>query len=81
VALGTVSVAVTWRRDDDFSLLSTEWHSAKSLSSARQKVAKKPLPMYSLPRLVCRVFSRLCRVLQTLSKEAISGSAHMGHLP
>jgi hypothetical protein len=38
VALGKVSVAVTWHRDGDFSLLSTKWHSTKSLPSARQKV-------------------------------------------
>jgi hypothetical protein len=39
--LGKGSVTVTWRRDDDFSLPSTKWHSAKSLPSARQKVLGK----------------------------------------
>ena len=35
------SIIVTWRRDNDFSLPSTRRHSAKSLSSARQKVLGK----------------------------------------
>jgi hypothetical protein len=34
-ALGTGSVAVTWRRDGGISLPSTEWHSTNSLPSAR----------------------------------------------
>jgi hypothetical protein len=41
MALGIVSVAVTWHRDGDFSLPSTKWHSTKTLSSARQKVLGK----------------------------------------
>jgi hypothetical protein len=39
--LGKGSVPVTWRRDGDFSLPSVKWHSANSLSSARQKVLGK----------------------------------------
>jgi hypothetical protein len=39
--LGKGSITVTWRRDGDFSLPSVRWHSAKSLSSARQKVLGK----------------------------------------
>jgi hypothetical protein len=35
------SVTITWRRDGDFSLPSTKWHSANSLPSARQKVLGK----------------------------------------
>jgi hypothetical protein len=31
----------TWHRDDDFSLPSTRWHSAKSLPSVQQKVLDK----------------------------------------
>jgi hypothetical protein len=34
-------VTITWRRDSDFSLPTTRWHSEKSLSSARQKVLGK----------------------------------------
>jgi hypothetical protein len=37
VALDKVSIAITWRHNGDFSFLSTKRHSAKSLSSARQK--------------------------------------------
>jgi hypothetical protein len=39
--LGKGSVTVTWHRDGDFSLPSTQWHSTNSLSSARQKVLGK----------------------------------------
>jgi hypothetical protein len=35
------AVTVTWRRDDDFSLSSTRWHSIKYLSSAQQKILGK----------------------------------------
>jgi hypothetical protein len=41
VALGKVFVAVTCRYNDDFSLPRARWHSAKVLSSARQKVLGK----------------------------------------
>jgi hypothetical protein len=37
--------------------------------------AKKALPMYCLPSLLCRVFLGLCRVLRALSKAPVSGSA------
>jgi hypothetical protein len=40
-ALDKGSVTVTWRHDGDFSLPSVKWHSANSLSSARQKVLGK----------------------------------------
>jgi hypothetical protein len=35
------SIAVTWHRDDDFSLQSNSWHSAKTLLSVQQKVLSK----------------------------------------
>jgi hypothetical protein len=41
VTLGKVFVTVTWHCDGDFSLPRTRWHSAKYLSSARQKVLGK----------------------------------------
>jgi hypothetical protein len=41
VTLGKVFVTVTWHRDSDFALPRTRWHSAKSLSSAQQKVLGK----------------------------------------
>jgi hypothetical protein len=45
VSLGTISVVVTWRRDDDFSL-----------SSARQKVLRKEVVTdVQFNKLLCRV--------------------------
>jgi hypothetical protein len=41
VALGKVSIVVTWRRDVDFSLSRASWHSAKFLPRAQQKVFGK----------------------------------------
>jgi hypothetical protein len=55
-ALGTGSVAVTWRRDCDFSLPSTRWHSANLCRVPDKKYsANKPLPMYSSSSFLCRV--------------------------
>jgi hypothetical protein len=39
--LGKDVVSITRRRDGGFSLPSTSWHSAKSLSSAQEKVLGK----------------------------------------
>jgi hypothetical protein len=39
--LGKDAVSITRRRDGGFSLLSTSWHSAKSLPSAQEKVLGK----------------------------------------
>jgi hypothetical protein len=39
--LGKASVTITCRRHDDFSLLSTRWHSIKTLSSVRNKALGK----------------------------------------
>jgi hypothetical protein len=44
-------------------------------ASDKKYSTKKPLPVYSLLRLLCRVFSKLCRVLQALSKATVSGNA------
>jgi hypothetical protein len=60
--LGTGSVVVTWCREGDFSLPSTE------------------CPIKSTRQSLHRVFFRLCRVLQTLGKVAISGSEGYGQL-
>jgi hypothetical protein len=46
VALGKVSITVTWRRNGDFSLPSTKWHSAKCLPDAQQKVVGKEAVAY-----------------------------------
>jgi hypothetical protein len=35
------TIIVTWRCVDDFSLLSSSWHSANNLASAQQKVLDK----------------------------------------
>jgi hypothetical protein len=74
--LGKGSVTVTWRHDDDFSLLSTRWHSTKLLLSVRQKVFDKETVVdvqfaesHTRQRLR-RVFSRLCRVYEALGKAA-----------
>jgi hypothetical protein len=45
-ALGTGSVTITWRRDDDFSLSSTLQYSVKV---DKKYSTKKSLPMYNLP--------------------------------
>jgi hypothetical protein len=39
--------------------------------------AKRPLPMYSSPSVLCRVFFGLCRVLQALGKAVDSGSVYV----
>jgi hypothetical protein len=77
------SVTVTWRRDGDFSLPSTKWHSTNSLSSARQKVLGKEAvadvqfaECYTR-QSVCKVFSRFCRVPKALGIGAVSGSEYI----
>jgi hypothetical protein len=37
--LGKGSVTVTWRRDDDFSLPSVKWHSARQKVLGKEAVA------------------------------------------
>jgi hypothetical protein len=82
-ALGKGSVTVTWRCDDDFSLPSAKWHSAKSLPSARQKVlgkdavadvqfAKRSLPSVTLGKAFaeCKIAFAVC--LRHTAKELIS---------
>jgi hypothetical protein len=56
VALGKVSITVAWCRDGDFALPSTIGP-RQSLCRVPDKKysAKNPLPMYSSPRLFCRV--------------------------
>jgi hypothetical protein len=85
VAVSKVSVAVIRRRDGDFSLLRVTWHSAKSLSSARQKSIRQKavvdvqfieiffVECHTRQRLR-RVFSKFYRVLQTRDKTVVSDS-------
>jgi hypothetical protein len=81
-ALGKGSVTVTWRCDGDFSLPSAKWHSAKFLSSARQKVLGKEvvadvqfaecsLPSVTLGKAFaeCRIAFAVC--LRHTAKELI----------
>jgi hypothetical protein len=71
---------VTWRRDDDISLRSTEWHSAKCpIKSTRQRNRYR-CTVHRAFFIVChtwqsirRVFFRLYRLLQTFGKEVVSG--------
>jgi hypothetical protein len=78
--LGKGSVTVTWRRDSDFSLPSTEWHSAKSLSSARQKVlgkevvadvqfVERSLPSVTLGKVFAECFLGFAECLRHSAKE------------
>jgi hypothetical protein len=82
--LGKGSVTVTWRRDGDFSLPSTKWHSANAecpTKSTRQRgrcrctVRRAFFAECYTRQSVCRVFSRICRVPKALGKGAVSGSA------
>jgi hypothetical protein len=81
VALGKVSVTVTvtWRHDGDFSLVRTKWHSAKYLSSARQKVlgkkAKADVQFIETVLATSPSVFQLCRVIQALDKAVVPGSA------
>jgi hypothetical protein len=78
--LGKGSVTVTWRRDDDFSLSSTKWHSAKSLPSARQKIlgkeavadvqfAERSLPSVTLDKVFAECFLGFAECLRHSAKE------------
>jgi hypothetical protein len=78
--LGKGSVTVTWRRDDDFSLPSTKWHSANSLPSARQKVlgkvvvadvqfAERSLPSVTLGKVFTECFLGFAECLRHSAKE------------
>jgi hypothetical protein len=78
--LGKGSVTVTWRRDDDFSLPSTKWHSAKSLPSVRQKVlgkeavadvqfAERSLPSVTLDKHFAECFLGFAECLRHSAKE------------
>jgi hypothetical protein len=78
--LGKGSVTVTWRRDGDFSLPSTKWHSAKSLPSARQKVlgkeavadvqfAERSLPSVTLGKVFAECFLGFAECLRHSAKE------------
>jgi hypothetical protein len=82
VALGKVSVTVTWRRDRDFSLPSAIRHSAKPLPSARQIVlgkeavadvqfAERSLPSVTLGKAFaeCKMAFAVC--LKHTAKELI----------
>jgi hypothetical protein len=78
--LGKGSVTVTWRRDGDFSLPSTKWHSTKSLPSARQKVlgkeavadvqfAERSLPSVTLGKVFAECFICFAECLRHSAKE------------
>jgi hypothetical protein len=78
--LGKGSVTVTWRHDSDFSLPSTKWHSANSLSSARQKVlgkeavidvqfAERSLPSITLGKVFAECFLGFAECLRHSAKE------------
>jgi hypothetical protein len=78
--LGKGSVTVTWRRDGDFSLPSTKWHSAKSLPSARQKVlgkeavadvqfTERSLPSVTLGKVFAECFICFAECLRHSAKE------------
>jgi hypothetical protein len=86
--LGKGSITVTWRRDVDFSLPSTRWHSAKPLPSpsVRQKVlgneavadvqfTETYLPKVTLGKEFVEYFIR------ALNKAAVSGSVHCKEYP
>jgi hypothetical protein len=83
---GKGSVAVTNHRDNNFSLPSTLRHltnifaecpikSTRQRSLCRCTVRRAFFAECNTRQSLRRVFSRLCRVLQTLSKEADSDSA------
>jgi hypothetical protein len=74
--LGKGSVTVTWRRDGDFSLPSTKWHSA----NARQKVlgkeavadvqfAERSLPSVTLGKVFAECFLGFAECLRHSTKE------------
>jgi hypothetical protein len=78
--LGKGSITVTWRRDGDFSLPSTKWHSTKSLPSARQKVlgkeaiadvqfAERSLPSVTLDKVFAECFICFAECLRHSTKE------------
>jgi hypothetical protein len=85
--LGKDVVSVTRRRNGCFSLSSALWHSAKLFAECpRKSTRQRRLCQCTLCRALfaecdtrqrlCRVFLRLCRVLQSLGKAVDSGSAH-----
>jgi hypothetical protein len=84
--LDKVSIDVTCCRHSDFSLPSTRWHSTKTLlSDQHNALDKKAIHQVLFTEChtrerVCRVFSRLCRVLAALGKEPDSGSACVSHM-
>jgi hypothetical protein len=84
--LGKDFVSVTRRHNGCFSLPSAPWHSANRFAKCpRQSTRQRRLCRCTVCRAlfaecdtrqsVCRVFLRLCRVLQALSKACDSGSA------
>jgi hypothetical protein len=79
-ALGKGSITITWRRDDEFSLLGTSWHSVKILSSARQKILSKEvvanvqftetfLPRVTLGKVFAESFVGFAECLKHSSKQ------------
>jgi hypothetical protein len=92
--LGKGSVSVTWRRDGDFSLPSTKWHSANSLPSAQQKVigkeavadvqfAERSLPSVTLDKVFAECFLGFAECLRHSAKElcpVVSGTIIRGTL-
>jgi hypothetical protein len=85
--LGKAAVSVTRRRNGRFSLPSAVWHSAKIFAecprkSSRQRrlcrctVRRAFFAECNTRQSICRVFSRLRRVLQALDKAIDSGSGH-----
>jgi hypothetical protein len=83
--LGKDAISVTRRRNDRFSLPSAPWHSANLfVECPRKSTRQRRLCQCTVCRAffvecdtrqsLCRVFLRLCRVLQALGKGGDSGS-------
>jgi hypothetical protein len=86
--LGKDSVSVTRRRNGCFSLPSALWHLANHFAecprkSTRQRrlcrctVCRALFAECDIRESLCRVFLRLCRVLQALDKVGDSGSCYI----
>jgi hypothetical protein len=83
--LDKVSVSVTCRRHDNFSLQSTRWHWARIRRVPEKSTWQKSRCQCTVhqdlfaeshtQQRICRVFSGLCQVPEALDKAVVSSSA------
>jgi hypothetical protein len=89
--LGKDTVSVTRRHNGCFSLTSAPWHSANLFAECpRKSTRQRRLCRCTMCRAffaecdtrqsLCRVFLRLCRVLQALGKYGDSGSVNLKNI-